>query len=169
MKHLIIAVMGVSGSGKTTIAAALAERLHWPFQEGDDLHPPANVAKMHAGTPLTDEDRWPWLDKVAGWVDARLAAGEPGILTCSLLKRAYRDKVIGTRPGVRLMYLHGDHDVIARHIAQRQHHYMPASLLDSQFATLEEPGPDEHPLRVEITDSKDETVRGAIAAIEAEA
>ncbi len=146
----ILVVMGVSGSGKTTIAVPLAARLGWVFLEGDDLHPPANVAKMHAGRPLDDEDRWPWLDAIAAWIDARQAAGEPGVVTCSALKRAYRDRLIGARQGVRLVYLHADRALLAERLAHRTGHFMPASLLDSQIATLEPPAPEEHALSVDL-------------------
>jgi len=159
---MIVAVMGVSGSGKTTVAKGVAERLGWVFQEGDALHPPENVAKMKAGHPLDDADRIPWLHRVADWVDARRAAGESGIVTCSLLKRSYREIVIGARPNVRLMYLHGAKPLIADHVAHRTGHFMPPSLLDSQFATLEEPTPDEHPMIVEITDSAEEAIEKAV-------
>jgi carbohydrate kinase (thermoresistant glucokinase family) len=160
---VIVVVMGVSGSGKTTVARAIADRRGWPMQEGDALHPPENVARMQAGTALTDADRWPWLRLVAAWIDARCAAGENGVITCSLLKRAYRDLVIGDRPDVALLYLHGSRERIAAHMAQRSGHFMPLSLLDSQFATLEEPAPEEHAMIVEITDSIDETVAQALS------
>ena len=161
----ILVVMGVSGSGKTTVAKMLAERLGWPFQEGDDLHPPANVAKMHAGTPLTDEDRLPWLQAIAAWIDAREAAGEPGIVTCSALKHHYRDVIIGDRPGVRLVYLQGDLAMIAKRLGARQGHFMPASLLESQMATLEEPAPDEHALTVPIDGSAEHAVERIVEAL----
>jgi gluconokinase len=166
METAVVAIMGVSGSGKTTIGRALAQRLGWPYKEGDELHPPANVAKMRSGIPLTDADRWPWLRLVAAWIDDRRAAGEPGIITCSLLKRAYRDLVIDARPGVRLMFLRGDKRVIAARIAERRGHFMPSSLLDSQFATLEEPGPDEHPLLVEVGGAVEATVERAARLLE---
>ncbi|HVC50970.1 MAG TPA: gluconokinase [Stellaceae bacterium] len=146
--QLVLVLMGVSGSGKSTLALELQRVLGWKFQEGDDLHPPANVEKMRAGRPLDDADRLPWLQAVARWIDERLAAGEPGIVTCSNLKRAYRDITVGARPGVRLVFLKGDEAVIHRRVARRQHHYMPPSLLRSQFETLEEPGGDEHPIVV---------------------
>ncbi len=138
--------MGVSGSGKTAVATALTKPLGWPFQEGDALHPPENVAKMKAGTPLTDADRWPWLDRVAAWIDAQLAADGTGVITCSALKRAYRDRIIGNRRGVRLVYLYGDPKLLAARIGARRGHFMPASLLESQLATLEPPTADEHPI-----------------------
>jgi len=146
----ILVVMGVSGAGKSTIAQELASRLGWAFEEGDSLHPEANVAKMHAGIPLTDADREPWLKRVAAWIDGRRAMKQPGIITCSALKRSYRQIIIGDRPDVRLVYLRGGRELIARHLATRDGHFMPASLLQSQIDTLEEPGPDEDPLSVDV-------------------
>lgn len=147
---MILVVMGVAGSGKTTIARMLAERLGWRFQEGDALHPPANVAKMSAGTPLTDDDRWPWLHAIAAVIDTWRAEGTSGIVTCSALKRAYRDILIGNRPDVRLVHLAGDKPLIAARMAARKGHFMPTALLDSQFATLEPPGAEENPIIVDI-------------------
>lgn len=161
MKNLILVVMGVTSSGKTTVAQGLAERRGWPFQEGDSLHPRANVEKMASGTPLTDEDRWPWLDRVAAWIDALRKDGQSGVITCSMLKRAYRDKVIDGKQDVRLMYLKGDKSVIAARMANRKGHYMPTSLLDSQIATLEPPTPDERPLVVDIEGTIDDMVAQA--------
>jgi carbohydrate kinase (thermoresistant glucokinase family) len=146
----VAVIMGVSGSGKTTIAEPLAKALGWEFQEGDALHPPENVARMHAGIPLTDADRAPWLARIAETIDAWRAEDVSGVLTCSALKRSYRRVIIGDRPDVRLVYLQGSHDLIAGRLAARVGHFMPAALLDSQFATLEEPGPDEHPIVVPI-------------------
>jgi carbohydrate kinase (thermoresistant glucokinase family) len=168
---MIVAVMGVSGSGKSTIARAIAQHFGWPFQEGDDLHPPANVAKMHAGEPLTDADRAPWLRAIAGWIDARLAEGGEanGVITCSLLKRAYRAQVIGGKPGVRLLYPYGSQTLIAGRMAARHGHFMPTSLLDSQFATLEPPGEEERALQLDISGSKAATLAKAIALVEAAA
>jgi carbohydrate kinase (thermoresistant glucokinase family) len=140
----------VSGTGKSTVAQELAARLGWPFEEGDALHPEANVAKMHAGIPLTDSDREPWLERVAAWIDAQRAEKQPGIITCSALKRAYRQIIIGDRPEVRLVYLRGGRDLIAEHLAGRRGHFMPASLLQSQFDTLEEPDPSEDALTVDV-------------------
>jgi gluconokinase len=147
---LVIVLMGVSGCGKSTIGAALSRRLGWPFRDADSFHPPANVAKMSRGMPLTDEDRWPWLAAIAQWIDERCAADEHGIVSCSALKRAYRDRIVGARSGVRLVYLKGDMNLIAQRLRRRKHHFMPASLLESQFAALEEPGADENPLIVSI-------------------
>jgi gluconokinase/shikimate kinase len=141
--------MGVSGCGKSTVAGVLAGRLGWDFEEGDDLHPAANVAKMHAGHPLTDDDRAPWLELVAGWIRSHTEAGRPGLITCSALKRRYRDVLRG--PAVAFVYLHGTQEEIARRLAVRGGHFMPESLLASQFVDLEEPGPDENAIRIEIT------------------
>ena len=146
----IVVVMGVSGSGKTTVAALVAGIEGWAFVEGDDLHPAANVAKMSAGHPLTDDDRWPWLHAIAAVIDAWRADGKSGVLTCSALRHAYRAIIVGDRPEVSLVYLRGDRDLIARRMAARHEHFMPLALLDSQFATLEEPTPDEHAIVVDI-------------------
>jgi gluconokinase len=149
-RPMIVVVMGVSGSGKTTVAKLLAETSGWQFQEGDTLHPPANVEKMSAGVPLTDADRLPWLRKIAETIDDWRAHGQSGVVTCSALKRSYRDIIVGDRPDVRLVYLRGSPDLIRRRMAARRGHFMPAALLDSQFSTLEEPSPDENPIVVDI-------------------
>jgi carbohydrate kinase (thermoresistant glucokinase family) len=158
VRPAVLVLMGVSGSGKSTIALELQRVLGWKFQEGDDLHPPANVEKMRAGHPLDDTDRLPWLQSIARWIDDRLAAGEPGIVTCSNLKRAYRQITIGDRRGVTLVYLKGEEPLIHDRIVQRQHRYMPPALLRSQFETLEEPGPDERPVTIVVHRSVAETV-----------
>ena len=150
-KPVIVVVMGVSGSGKTTVAALLAAALGCQFQEGDDLHPRENVEKMHGGTPLTDADRMGWLHKIAEEIDGWRARGESGVLTCSALKRSYRDIIIGSRPGVTLVYLKGSYDLIRRRMVARHEHFMPVALLDSQFATLQEPTPVEHPIAVDVS------------------
>ena len=137
----VLVVMGVSGSGKSTVAAMVAEQVGWEFAEGDAMHPQANVDKMHAGTPLTDEDRWPWLDVVAGWISGHLDAGTNGVVTCSALKRSYRDVL--RAPGVVFVHVAGDGALIEERMAQRSGHFMPTSLLQSQLATLEPPQPDE--------------------------
>ena len=135
---MIVVVMGVSGSGKTVVGQALAADLGWPFFDADDLHPEANVAKMAAGTPLTDADRWPWLDRVASEMAVIEGRGENAVLACSALRQAYRDRI--SRAGdVRFVHLSGDHDTIAARLATRSHRYMPPTLLASQFATLEAP------------------------------
>lgn len=140
----VLIVMGVSGSGKTTIAKALARRLHAVFADGDGFHPVANVETMRAGIPLTDEDRGPWLRAIAAWIEERLASGERGIVACSALRRAYRAVLVGSHGDeVRLVHLDGDRPLIASRLAGRRGHYMPPSLLDSQLQTLEPPDPDE--------------------------
>jgi carbohydrate kinase (thermoresistant glucokinase family) len=149
-KPVIAVVMGVSGSGKTTVAALLAAALGCQFQEGDDLHPRENVEKMHGGTPLSDADRMPWLHKIAEEIDSWRERCESGVLTCSALKRSYRVIIIGDRPDVTLVYLKGSRDLIGRRMAARHEHFMPVALLDNQFATLEEPTPDEHPITVDV-------------------
>jgi gluconokinase len=158
-RPMIVVVMGVSGSGKTTIAVLLAEMLGWPFQEGDKLHPPENVEKMSAGIPLTDADRLPWLRKIAETIDDWRARRESGVITCSALKRSYRDIIIGARPGVRLVYLKGSPDLIRQRMAARRGHFMPSTLLDSQFTILEEPSPDENAIVVDIGGSPEQIAR----------
>jgi len=135
--------MGVSGAGKSTLGKALAARLGWPFQEGDDLHPPANTAKMSAGAPLTDADRAPWLTAVGAWIDRCVASGGGGVITCSVLKAAYRRTLKQGRPTARFVYLEGSKAMIAQRLAQRAGHFMPPSLIDSQFADLEPPTAEE--------------------------
>lgn len=142
-----IVIMGVAGCGKSTVGAALSRKTGIPYQDGDDLHPPANVAKMKVGTPLSDDDRWPWLDLVA----AELAGNAPLMIGCSALKRAYRDRIrAGAGGPVTFVHLAGSRDVIEKRMAARKGHFMPVSLLDSQFAALEEPAPDEARLTVDI-------------------
>ncbi len=144
----VLVIMGVSGTGKSTIAGILAGQLGWDLEEGDDLHPPANVAKMASGAPLTDEDRWPWLAKVSGWIADHTTAGIPGIITCSALKRSYRDRMRG--PSVVFVHLTASKEQIGQRLAARRDHFMPQSLLDSQFSTLEPPGDDENTLAVDV-------------------
>jgi carbohydrate kinase (thermoresistant glucokinase family) len=164
---VVLIVMGVSGAGKSTVAEALRARLGWKFQEGDALHPPANVQKMHAGIKLDDRDRAPWLAAVKAWIDARVAAGEPGLITCSALKRTYRDRLIAGRPGVRLLYLRGDPSVLEAHIEHRTGHFMPGSLLRSQLDTLEEPAAEERPIVVDVAGSVEDTVARAMEVLRA--
>ncbi len=147
---VIVVVMGVSGSGKTTVSALLAAAFGWDFQEGDALHPAANIEKMRSGTPLTDADRLPWLQKIAQEIDRWRDRGESGVVTCSALKRSYRDIILGSRHNVRLVYLKGSYDLIRHRLAARHEHFMPAALLDSQFAALEEPAPDEHAIVIDV-------------------
>jgi gluconokinase len=146
----VIALMGVAGSGKSTIGTALSKSLGWPFRDADSFHPQANIDKMSRGLPLTDDDRWPWLAAIAQWIDERLASGTTGIVSCSALKRAYRDRIIGGRDAVRLVYLCGDAELIGKRLQARKHHFMPASLLASQLATLEAPAADEAPVVVSV-------------------
>lgn len=152
----VLVVMGVSGTGKSLVAGLLADQLGWELQDGDALHPPGNLAKMSAGTPLTDADRWPWLDTIAAWIDQRAANQAPGVVTCSALKRSYRDRL--RRPYVIFVHLVGAREVIAQRLAARTGHFMPQSLLDSQLATLETPGPDENAITVDVADEPGEEV-----------
>ena len=166
-RPVVVVAMGVSGSGKTTIGALLAAAMHWEFQEGDDLHPAANVEKMSHGIPLNDEDRWPWLKGIAQVIDGWRAHRQSGVLTCSALKRAYRDVIIGQRKDVVLLYLKGSRDLIARRMAARHEHFMPVALLDSQFATLEEPTEDEHPIVESIDGQAADIVRAVVEELAA--
>lgn len=163
---LVLVVMGVAGSGKTTVAALLAGRLGCSFAEADDFHPAANIAKMRSGIPLDDADRLPWLRAIAAQIDHWRALGRSGVVTCSALKRRYRDIIIGERPEVRLVYLKGDRELIAHRLVARHGHFMPASLLDSQFADLEEPGPEERPIIVAIGDPPPVLVEEIVAALD---
>jgi len=158
-------VMGVSGSGKSVLAEAVSTRLGWEFQEGDALHPPANVRKMHAGIALTDDDRAPWLAAIKAWIDARAAAGEPGLITCSALKRSYRAFLIAGRPLVRVLYLKTDPAILKARLEHRQGHFMPSSLLESQIATLEEPRPEEAPIIVRMDGTLAQNLEWALHAI----
>jgi carbohydrate kinase (thermoresistant glucokinase family) len=161
----VLIVMGVSGSGKSTIGAMLARSLSWEFEDGDWFHPRANVDKMHSGKPLTDEDRMPWLRAIAARIDEVRRSGGREVIACSALKKKYRDVLIGQRKDVRLVYLKGDEALIARRIATRQEHFMPAGLLDSQFEALEEPGKDEKAIVVSIEPSPAEIVAQVCAAM----
>ena len=145
-----LVVMGVSGSGKSTIADKLAERLGWRCEDGDRFHPASNIAKMSAGHPLTDEDRWPWLQAIADEIDRLCRDGEHAVIACSALKRAYRDILVHGRNDVRIIYLDGTEPLIAGRLARRKGHFMPAGLLASQFRTLEPPDTREHPVTVSI-------------------
>jgi gluconokinase len=147
MHNPTVLIMGVSGSGKTTIGAMLAGRLGWKYAEADDFHPPANVEKMAQGVPLTDEDRWPWLRAIATWMQEQT---DPTVVTCSALKRKYREILRESRPDLRLVYLDGSKELIAARLAARHGHFFPRQLLDSQFADLEPPAPDEDALVVSI-------------------
>jgi gluconokinase len=165
IKPRVLVLMGVSGSGKTSVAEKLRDALGWVFQEGDQLHSKENVAKMSAGIPLTDEDRGPWLDTCAQWIRERIEAGQGGLLTCSALKRAYRERLGERNPGVCFLYLKVAEPVLRERLANRRGHYMPASLLSSQLATLEEPGADEPALIVPVERTVDETVADVLEAL----
>jgi gluconokinase len=151
-------VMGVSGSGKTTIAVRLAQRLNWNFEDGDRFHPPGNIAKMSAGHALTDEDRWPWLQAIADEIDRICKAGKRAVIACSALKRAYRDILVHGRSDVRIIYLDGTKQLIAERLALRKGHFMPPGLLESQFKTLEPPAASENPVTVSIDASVESIV-----------
>jgi gluconokinase len=136
---MVIILMGVSGSGKTTIGQRLAQALGWPFYDGDQFHPRANIAKMQQGMPLTDEDRWPWLQALRAHIETCIQQAVSVVLVCSALKQVYREYLLIDEPEVRLVYLKGDYDLIHERLAQRHGHFMPPGLLASQFAALEEP------------------------------
>jgi gluconokinase len=161
----VIIVMGVSGAGKSTIAALLAGRLGWTYEDADWFHPPHNVEKMHSGQALTDEDRGPWLEGMAAWIEATRAVGGHGVLACSALKQSYRRILCGGCGDVRLVYLKGDRELIARRITMRHGHFMPPALLDSQFATLEEPTDDERAIVVSIDARPHEVVKCILAKL----
>ncbi len=159
----VAVVMGVSGAGKSTVASALASELGWDLADGDDFHPPRNVAKMARGVPLTDADRWPWLDQIAGWIDAEIANQRHGVIACSALKRAYRDRL--RRPQVLFVYLDVPRAELERRLAQRAGHFMPASLLDSQLSDLEPPDDDEAALKVQAGEDASRVAREIARAL----
>ncbi len=161
----VVVVMGVSGSGKTTVAQGIATAMGWEFAEGDDFHSAANKAKMASGHPLTDEDRWPWLRSIAEWIDSHSAAGRSSVVTCSALRRVYRELLSDNRPRLRFCELDAPEELIAQRLEQRRGHYMPASLLGSQFATLEPLQPDEPGVRVSVADTPDQIVAHALEAL----
>jgi len=161
----VIVLMGVSGSGKSTIGAALSKELGWPYADADEFHPPANVAKMKSGQPLTDDDRWPWLEAIAAHIDSAREKGRHAIVSCSALKRVYRDILIGARDDVRLVLLDGTRDEIFARMSARKDHFMPLALLDSQFATLERPGAEERPVVVSINGTPEEIAAAIVAGI----
>ena len=152
----VLVVMGVSGCGKSTVAGLLSARLGWSFMEGDSLHPDVNIAKMESGQPLNDEDRWPWLNRVAAWIEGQHPAGQDGIITCSALKRSYRDVLNRRGEGVVFVYLAGERQTLEDRMQARVGHFMPPGMLASQLETLEEPRPDEPSIRVPIEQSSAE-------------
>ena len=161
----VIVIMGVSGCGKTTVGTMLGERLGWRFADADTFHPSANVAKMRGGVALTDEDRGPWLDAIAAWIDEARVSGQDGIVACSALRRRYRERIIGDRNEVRLVHLDGSYELIERRLAERARHYMPAALLRSQFDTLEKPDDDEDALVLSIEAAPEEIVARIVASL----
>ncbi|MFF6993990.1 gluconokinase [Streptomyces sp. NPDC008313] len=162
---LVIVVMGVAGTGKTTIGPLLADRLGVPYAEGDDFHPEANVAKMSAGTPLTDDDRRPWLDAIGRWAHGRAELG--GVVSSSALKRSYRDRLRAAAPGVVFVHLTGDRKLIEDRMSHRQGHFMPTALLHSQFATLQPLQADEAGVAVDVSGSPEEITERAVTALDA--
>ncbi|WP_377371786.1 gluconokinase [Polaromonas jejuensis] len=160
-----VVVMGVSGCGKSSVGQQLAQRLGVDFLEGDDLHPAQNVARMAAGVALTDADRQGWLETLAGRLAAAGAQGHGIVVSCSALKRSYRDILRSGAPDLRLIHLHGDYDLLATRMAARADHYMPTSLLDSQFATLEPPGPEENALTLDVAQTPDSIVNTIVARL----
>ncbi|MGW2344067.1 gluconokinase [Streptomyces sp. NPDC001661] len=159
----VVVVMGVAGTGKTTIGPLLAERLGVPYAEGDDFHPEANIEKMSAGTPLTDEDRWPWLDAIGRWAHGR--AGLGGVVSSSALKRSYRDRLRAEAPDAVFVHLTGSRELIEDRMGHREGHFMPTSLLDSQFATLQPLAADEAGVAVDVAGSPEEIADRAVAAL----
>ncbi|WP_200303681.1 gluconokinase [Streptomyces adelaidensis] len=159
----VVVVMGVAGTGKTTIGPLLAARLGVPYAEGDDFHPEANIAKMSAGTPLDDTDRWPWLDAIGAWAHGRDGLG--GVVSCSALKRAYRDRLRAAAPGIVFVHLSGDRTLVEDRMSHRQGHFMPTALLDSQFATLQPLEADEAGVSVGVSGEPTEIAERAVAAL----
>ncbi|MFF8291711.1 gluconokinase [Streptomyces sp. NPDC016309] len=159
----VVVVMGVAGTGKTTVGPLVAERLGVPYAEGDDFHPEANIAKMSAGVPLDDDDRWPWLDAIGRWAHGR--AGLGGVVSSSALKRSYRDRLRAAAPGAVFLHLTGDRSLIEGRMAARTGHFMPAALLDSQFATLQPLGDDEAGVAVDVAGSPEDIADRAVAAL----
>jgi gluconokinase len=162
---MIVIVAGVAGSGKTTVGAMLAGRLGWPFADADDFHPAANIEKMRAGIPLTDEDRQPWLLAITAWMDEHIARQESAVVGCSALRRSYRDELLDGRPEARMIFLAPDSVVLARRLTARAGHFFPERLLSTQLAALEPPEPDERVIRVVPADTPAATVASIIAIL----
>ena len=165
MRPAAIIVMGVSGSGKSTIGALLAERLGWPFADADGFHPAANIAKMAAGQPLTDADRWPWLDAIAAHIEAARAAAQPVVVACSALRRTYRDRLRAGHKDLIFLHLAGEAGLIGERQAARQGHFMPPSLMASQFATLEDPAAEADAVTVSVQASPAQVVEAALTQL----
>jgi gluconokinase len=165
MSSCTVVVMGVSGVGKTTIARLLAERLDVPFAEGDDFHSPASIAKMSAGVPLEDADRWPWLAAIGDWLRERDASGGGGVVTCSALRRAYRDVLRTASPRVFFLHLRGSPELVGDRLGRRGGHFMPAALLRSQFATLEPLAPEENGAVIDVDAPPEQLVEAALAEL----
>jgi gluconokinase len=161
----VVLVMGVSGCGKSTVGGLLAQLTGWPFLDADTLHTPANVAKMRSGHPLSDEDRWPWLERVAAWIGEHATAGAPGVVACSALKRGYRDRLRRDDAGLRTVFLTGPRELLLQRLAERDGHFFPESLLDTQLAVLEPPAPEEHPIVVQIGQSSADVVDAILSAL----
>jgi gluconokinase len=164
---MTVVVMGVTGSGKSTVGQLLAQRLGVPYAEADSFHPPANVAKMAAGQPLDDADRYPWLAAIGEWIRSRI--GQGGVVSCSALKYAYRDLLRAAYPGLWFLHLDADPQTIARRVTDRTGHFMPVSLVESQFATLEPLRPQEHGLVVDATQEPEAIITAAVATMAASA
>ncbi|MCA3322244.1 MAG: gluconokinase [Roseomonas sp.] len=162
MRPAAIIVMGVSGSGKSTIGALLAEKLGWPFADADGFHPAANVAKMASGQPLTDADRWPWLDAIAAHIATARQAAQPVVVACSALRRAYRERLRAGHNDLLFLHLAGAPEVIAKRQAARQGHFMPPSLMASQFATLEDPAAEADAVTISVLSSPHDVVAAAL-------
>lgn len=162
----VLVLMGVSGVGKTTTGQRLAKKLGWEFRDADEFHPAENIEKMKSGEPLTDDDRWPWLDAIGGWMDARLGNGGHAIVTCSALRRIYRERLLSGRPDVRLVFLKGSKALIADRLTRRNGHFMPPGLLESQFNTLEEPRRDERAIVVDVSKSPSRVVSSILRYVE---
>ncbi|MFN6268249.1 MAG: gluconokinase [Alphaproteobacteria bacterium] len=167
MRPAAIIVLGVSGSGKSTIGALLAEALGWPFADADGFHPAANVAKMAAGQPLTDEDRWPWLDAIAAHIGASRQAAQPVVVACSALRRVYRERLRAGHKDVIFLHLAGEAGLIGERQAARQGHFMPPSLMASQFATLEDPAAEADAVTVSVVASPQQVVEAALGELAA--
>ena len=157
----LVVVMGVSASGKTTVGELLAERFDAEYADADAFHPQSNIDKMSSGAALTDEDRWPWLEAIGQWLVERVEVG--GVVSCSALRRAYRDVLFKAAPTVRFLHLHGDPDVVRERIARRKHHFMPPSLIDSQLDTLEVLEPDEPGIEIDFAKAPGEIVDAFVA------